>query len=68
MRHDKAVLAVDLVQMAILQGLVNERVNRIDANKQQFATTGIVREDAMEAPLLKLRETLRRVTARQFLA
>ncbi len=54
--------------MAILQGLVNERVNKIDANKQQFATKGIVREDAMEAPLLKLRETLRRVTARQFLA
>lgn len=68
MKHARAVLAVDLVQIAILQGLVNERVNKIDANKQEFATKVIEREDAIEAALLKLRDTLCRVTARQFLA
>lgn len=68
MKHAKAVLAVDLVQIAILQGLVNERINKIDANKQEFATKVIEREDAIEAALLKLRDTLCRVTARQFLA
>ena len=73
MKHAKAVLAVDLVQMGILQGLVNERVGKIDANKRKAATKtierrGIDREDAIEAALLKLRDTLRRVTARQFLA
>jgi hypothetical protein len=68
MKHTKAVLAVDLVQMAILQGLVNERVNKIDASKRIFAGNGIEREDAIEVALLKLRDTLRRVSARQFLA
>ena len=68
MKHAKAVLAVDLVQMAILQGLVNERVSKIDANKQKFPTSGIEREDAIEVALLKLQDTLRSVTARQFLA
>lgn len=68
MKHARAVLAVDLVQIAILQGLVNERINKIDANKQEFATKVIEREDAIEAALLKLRDTLCRVTARQFLA
>ncbi|MEK6245978.1 MAG: hypothetical protein AABM33_15955 [Pseudomonadota bacterium] len=68
MKHAKTVLAVDLVQIAILQGLVNERVNKIDANKREFATKVIEREGAIEAALLKLRDTLCRVTARQFLA
>lgn len=68
MKHARAVLAVDLVQIAILQGLVNERVSKIDANKQEFATKVIEREDAIEAALLKLRDTQCRVTARQFLA
>jgi hypothetical protein len=68
MKHTKALLAIDLVQMAILQGLVNERVSRIDANKQTFATNGIEHGDAIEVALLKLRDTLRSVTARQFLA
>ena len=68
MKHDKAVLAVDLVQMAILQGLINERVDRIDANKPEVAAAGVGREVVIETALLKLREMLRRVTARQFLA
>ena len=68
MKHAKAVLAVDLVEMAILQGLINERVDRIDANKPEVAATGVGREVVVEAALLKLREMLRRVTARQFLA
>ena len=68
MKHTKAVLAVDLVQMAILQGLVNERVNKIDTSKRIFAGNGIEREVAIEVALLKLRDTLRRVSARQFLA
>jgi hypothetical protein len=68
MKHTKAVLAVDLVQMAILQGLVNERVSKIDVSKQEFAIRGVEREDAIEIALLKLRDTLRRVTERQFLA
>jgi hypothetical protein len=66
MKHAKALIAIDLVQMAILQGLVNERVNRIDVKKQKFATSGIEREDAIEVALLKLRDTLRSVAARQF--
>ena len=68
MKHAKAVLAVDLLQMAILQGLVNERVSKIDANKQKSATSGIEPEDAIEVALFKLRDTLRNVSARQFLA
>lgn len=68
MKHTKAVLAVDLVQMAILQGLVNERVGKIDANKRDSAANGAEQDDAIEAALLGLRETLRRVTVRQFLA
>ena len=68
MKHTKAVLAVDVVQMAILQGLVNERVGKIATNKEARSTRGIEREDAIEVALLKLRDTLRRATARQFLA
>lgn len=68
MKHTKAVLAVDVVQMAILQGLVNERVGKIDANRRDCAANGAEQEDAFEAALLGLRETLRRVTVRQFLA
>jgi hypothetical protein len=73
MKHGKAVLAVDLMQMAILQALVNERVRRVDAYKQESARKGIERrsverEDPIHAALLKLRETLRRVTVRQLLA
>lgn len=54
--------------MAILQGLVNERVSKIDANKPGIAGNGLEREDAIEVALLRLRDTLRRVSARQFLA
>lgn len=68
MKHTKAVFAVDLVQMAILQGLINERVSKIDANKQGITWNGIEEQGAIEVALLKLRDTLRRVTARQFLA
>lgn len=67
MKHDKAVLAVDLAQMAILQGLINERVDRIDANRRKSANTGVGPEDAIESALVNLREMLRRVTVRQFL-
>lgn len=68
MRHSRALLAVDLVQMAILQGLVNERVNKIDADKQDIANNGVKQGDALEANLIELRDTLRRVAKRQLLA
>jgi hypothetical protein len=68
MKHSKAVLAVDVVQMAILQGLVNERVSKIDADKRDYAMAGVAQDDAIESALLRLRETLRRVTQRQFVA
>ncbi len=64
MKHSKALLAVDLVQMAILQGLVNERVNKIDADKHGIAGG----EDALERSLRELRDTLRRVTRHQLSA
>jgi hypothetical protein len=64
-KHTKAVLAVDLVQMAILQGLVNERVNQIDANKDAIDNKGAEPGGALEASLLQLRDTLRRVTRHQ---
>ena len=66
MKHDKALLAVDLVQMALLQGLVNERVSKIDADKQDFEAAGAGPDDAIETALLRLRDTLRRATQRQF--
>jgi hypothetical protein len=56
---------VDLVQMAILQGLVNERVNQIGADKDAVANKGAEPGDALQASLLQLRETLRRVTRHQ---
>jgi hypothetical protein len=68
MKHSKALLAVDLVQMAILQGLVNERVNKIDADKQDVANNGVKQGDVLEANLIELRDTLRRVAKRQLLA
>jgi hypothetical protein len=67
MKHSKALLAVDLVQMAILQGLVNERVNKIDADKQDIANNGVKQGDALEANLIELRDTLHRVAKRQLL-